>query len=71
MNQADLLALLKATTPTDWPRIWSAVYGHREACIAEVLDELDIVLDEPRSTRREIRERVNAKARAVVEGGGR
>ena len=58
MNQADLTALLRRLAPTDWPRIWSAIYGHREACIAEVLAELDAVLDTPGSTRREIRERV-------------
>ena len=33
MNQADLTALLKRLAPTDWPRIWSAIYGHREACV--------------------------------------
>ena len=38
MNQADLTALLKRLAPTDWPRIWSAIYAHREACIAEVLE---------------------------------
>ena len=45
MNQADLTALLRRLAPTDWPRIWSAIYGHREACIAEVLAELDAALD--------------------------
>ena len=69
MNQADLTALLKRLVPTDWPRIWSAIYAHREACIAEVLDELDAVLDAPGSTSREIRERVRAKAQVVVEHG--
>ena len=69
MNQADLTALLKRLVPTDWPRIWSAIYAHREACIAEVLDELDAVLDTSGSSRREIRERVRAKAQVVVETG--
>ena len=67
MNQADHAALL--ALPTDWPRIWSAIYGHREACIAEVLAELDAVLDTPGSTRREIRERVRARGKAVLETG--
>ena len=62
MNQADLAALLKRLAPTDWPRIWSAIYAHREACIAEVLDA-------PGFTRREIRERVRAKAQVVLETG--
>ena len=66
MNQADLTDLLRRLAPTDWPRIWSAIYGHREACIAEVLAELDAVLDTPGSTRREIRERVRTKAQVVV-----
>lgn len=71
MNQADLTALLKRLAPSDWPRIWSAIYGHREACITEVLEELDAVLDTPGSTRREIRDRVKAKAGVVVEQGTR
>ena len=69
MNQANLTALLKRLVPTDWPRIWSAIYGHREACVAEVLNELDAVLNTPGSTRREIRERVRAKASVVAETG--
>ena len=69
MNQADLTALLRRLAPTDWPRIWSAIYVHREACIAEVLAELDAVLDTSGSTRRQIRERVRAKAQDVTERG--
>ena len=68
-TQSDLTALLRRLAPTDWPRIWSAIYGHREACMAEVLDELDAVLETSGSTRREIRERVRAKAQVVVETG--
>ena len=60
---------LKATAPTDWPRLWSAIYAHRKASVQAVLDELSGVLGEEGSTRREIRDRVKARARRVVEGG--
>lgn len=40
MNQADLIAFLKATAPTDWPRIWSAVYTHREASVQAAVGEV-------------------------------
>ena len=39
MTSADLVELLKQLAPTDWPRIWSAVYGHREAAVQAVVDE--------------------------------
>ena len=47
MNQADLTALLKRLAPTDWPRIWGAIYGHREACIAALQDAAGTSLETP------------------------
>ena len=40
-SQPDLIALLKATAPSDWPRLWGAIWGIREAAEGSGVVEAD------------------------------
>ena len=69
MDQAALVDLLKRHAATDWPRLWAAVYAHREACVAALVAELEAALAQPGATRQSVLRRVRDRARVVAETG--
>lgn len=69
MDQTALVAELRQLAAYEWPRLWSSVYAHREACMAELVAHLEYALDDPKATRQGLRRQLRAEAQRITEWG--
>ena len=67
VSQQELLKLLGNAWES--PRLWGAIYSHRQACLRYVRDQLWQLLDEPGMTRRRMRREIDAFIKRVEEKG--
>jgi hypothetical protein len=67
VSQQALLELLGNAWES--PRLWGAIYSHRQACLRYVRDQLWQMLDDPGMTRRRMRREIEALIKRVEEQG--
>ncbi len=69
VNQDELIKVLKAAAPMNWPTIWPAIMKHREDCLSTVERTVQAMLDDPAMTRKWMRSELQAVLQALRERG--
>ncbi len=69
MNQDELIKVLKAAAPMNWPTIWAAIMKHRVDCLDAVEARVHAMLDDPAMTRRKMRGEIADLLEALKEHG--
>ncbi len=69
MNQDELIKVLKAAAPMNWPTIHGAVYHHREECMNEFARRVLAALEDPATTRKLLKQQLREWAKELTEHG--
>lgn len=69
MNQDELIKVLKAAAPMNWPTIWPAIMKHREDCLGAVDRTVQAMLDDPAMTRKRMRVELRAFLQTMKDRG--
>ncbi len=69
VDQRTLVARLQRNCPSRWPDIWGAIYVHRAACLREVMELVDEMLEDPTLTRSQLRRELSDALKIIKEWG--
>ena len=53
----------------DTPKVWGAIYSHRQACVRTIRDAMWHLLDDPKMTRRQFKRDMEALIKRIEERG--